>query len=72
VHIPYEAEILFVARSLTYGLPPFFYQLKNSVLHTRRDCWRAFGEAADKLVEKLLGTDLKVEGVSAVFDANVE
>jgi len=33
---------------------------------------RALGEAADELVEKLLGADLKVERVGAVLDADVE
>jgi hypothetical protein len=33
---------------------------------------RSFGEASDELVEKLLGADLKMKRVSAVFDANVE
>jgi hypothetical protein len=32
----------------------------------------AFGEAADELVEELLGADLEVERVSAVLDADVE
>jgi hypothetical protein len=33
---------------------------------------RSFGEASDELVEELLGADLKMKRVSAVFDANVE
>jgi hypothetical protein len=33
---------------------------------------RAFGKAADELVEEFLGANLEVEGVSAVLDADVE
>jgi hypothetical protein len=33
---------------------------------------RTFGKAADKLVEELLCADLKVEGVSAILDTDVE
>jgi hypothetical protein len=34
--------------------------------------WRAFGEAADKLVEKFLGANLKMEWVSAILNADIE
>jgi hypothetical protein len=33
---------------------------------------RALGEAANELIEELLGADLEVEGVAAVLDADVE
>lgn len=72
MHIPYKPQILLVTRRLTYRLPPFFYQLEDSVLYARRVYWRAFGEATDKLVEKLFRADLKVKGVSAVLNANIK
>jgi hypothetical protein len=34
--------------------------------------WRAFREAADKLVEKFFGANLKVEGIPAVLNADIE
>lgn len=72
VHIPYEAQVVLVSRRLAYCLAPFFYQLENLVLDSRRMNWRAFGEAAHELIEELLGTDLEVEGVAAILDANVQ
>jgi hypothetical protein len=72
VHVPYETKVVLVPRSLTYGLPPFFYQFENLVLYTRRVHRRTFREAANELIEKLFGAYLKVESVAAVFDANVE
>jgi len=74
VHIPYEAKILLVPRSLTYCLPPFFYQLEDSGQRTwpSTSYRRSFGEAADEFVQELLGANLEVEGVPAVLNANVE
>jgi hypothetical protein len=72
MHVPYEAQIVLVPRSLAYGLPPFFYQFKDFALYSRRVHRRTFWEAPDELVEKLLCAYLEVEGISAVFDANVE
>ena len=72
MHIPYEAKVLLVPRSLTYCLPPFLYQLKDPTLHPGCVDGRTFGKAADKLVEELLCADLKVEGVSAILDTDVE
>jgi hypothetical protein len=34
--------------------------------------WRAFGEAADKLIEKFLCANLKMERVSAILNADIE
>jgi hypothetical protein len=72
MHIPDKAKILLVPRCLTYRCPPFFYQLQYSILYASRMHGRSFGEASDELVEELLGADLKMKRVSAVFDANVE
>lgn len=33
---------------------------------------RPFGEAADELVEEFFSTDLKVEGVPAILDADIQ
>ena len=72
MHIPYEAQVVLVARRLAYGLPPFFYELENLVLHSRRVDRRTFGKAADKFVEEFLGTDLEVERIAAILDTYVE
>jgi hypothetical protein len=72
VHIPYEAQILLVPRRLTYCLPPFFYKLEDAALYTRRMHWRAFGETADKLIEKFLCADLEMERISAILNADIE
>jgi hypothetical protein len=72
VHVPDEAQVVLVPRRLAYGLPPFFNQLEDAVLNARRMHRRAFGEAADELVEELLGADLEVERIAAVLDADVE
>lgn len=72
VHIPYIAQILLVSRILTYRLSPLFYKLEDLIVDSGRMDGRTFGETADKLVEKVLGTNLEMKWVSAVFDANVE
>jgi hypothetical protein len=74
VHVPYEAEVLLVPRSLTYCLPPFFYQLEDSGERARPTTHhrRSFGEAADELVKEFLCANLEVEGVSAVLNTDVE
>jgi hypothetical protein len=35
-------------------------------------CRRTFREASNKLIEKFLGADLKVEGISTVLNAYIE
>lgn len=42
------------------------------MLDPRRPHWRPFGEPPHQLIQELFGADLKLERVSAVFDANVE
>lgn len=72
MHVPDEAQVVLVPRCLAYRLPPFFNQLEDAILDARRVHGRALGEAADELVEELLGADLEVERVAAVLDADVE
>lgn len=72
MHIPYKAQVVLVARCLAYGLPPFFYELENLVLYSRRVNRRTFRKAADKLVKEFFGTDLEVERVAAILDTYVE
>ena len=72
MHVSYEPKVVLVPRCLAYCLPPFFYQLEDLVLNTRRVHRGALGESADKLVEEFLGADLKVERVAAVLDADIE
>lgn len=57
---------------MTYCLAPFFNQFEDAVLDARGVHGRTLGEAANELVEELLGADLEVEGVAAVLDADVE
>jgi hypothetical protein len=42
------------------------------VLHPGGPHWRSFGETTNQLIEKLLCTDLQVERITAIFDADVE
>jgi hypothetical protein len=72
MHVPYEAQVVLVARRLAYRLAPFFDQLEDASLHARRMHWRALWKSADELVEKLLGANLEVEGISAVFHTDIE
>lgn len=46
--------------------------LKNAAHDTADDHGRALGEAAHELIEELLGTDLKLDGVTAVLNDVVE
>lgn len=72
VHIPDEAQVVLVPARLADGAPPLLDGLEDLCLDTRGTDGRALGEAADQLVEELLGADLQVEGVAAVLDADVE
>ena len=71
MHVPYEAQVVLVSRRLAYRLPPFFYQLEDLILDSRRVERGAFGESAHELVEEFFGTDLKVKWIAAILDANV-
>lgn len=72
MHVADEAKVLLVARRLAYRLPPFLEQLEDPLLHATGSNGRPFGEPPDELVEKVLGADLQLERVAAVFDADVE
>lgn len=72
MHIPDEPQILLVPARLADGTAPFFYGLEDLHLHPAVPDGRALREAADELVEELLGADLQLEGVAAVLDADVE
>jgi hypothetical protein len=72
VHVPYIAQVVLVPRGLAYGLPPFFDQFEDFALYPRCVHRRPLWKSPDKLVEKLFGAYLEVEGIAAVFDANVE
>jgi hypothetical protein len=72
VHVADEAQVLPVSARLADGAAPFFNGLEDLELDARGADRGSFREAADQLVEKLLGADLQVEGVAAVLDANVE
>lgn len=72
MHIPDEAQVLFVPRRLTYRHPPFFDRFKNSYLHARGPYWGSLGEAADQFIEEFFGADLEMERVSAILDAYIQ
>lgn len=42
------------------------------MLYSRRPNRWPLGKSSDKLIEKLLRTDLEVKGVSTIFHANIE
>lgn len=72
MHVPDEAQVVLVAARLANGHAPLLDGLENLGLHAGGADRRALGEAADELIEKLLGGDLEVKGVAAVLDANIE
>ena len=72
MHVADKTQVLLVLGCLADGLPPFFNQLEDLVLYASRPDLRTLWEAADQLVQKLLGTDLEMEGVAAVLGAYVE
>jgi hypothetical protein len=72
MHIPYEAQVLLVARGLAYRLAPLFNQFEDSVLHSRSVHRWPLRESPDQFVEEFLGTDLQVERVAAILDADVQ
>lgn len=72
MHVPDEAQVLFVPARLADSAPPFFYRLQYLHLHPTVTDRRPLGEPTDELIEKLLGADLQVERVAAVFNAEVE
>lgn len=72
MHVPDEAQIISVPARVANRHAPFLNQLKDLVLDAGRPNWRALRESPHQLVEELLCADLQVEGVAAVFDADIE
>lgn len=72
MHVPDEAQVLLVARGLADGLPPLLYRLQDAMLHPGGPHRRPLGESADQFIQELLCTDLEMEWISAVLDADVE
>src|ERR1700710_2651914 len=67
MHISYEAQVVLVSRSLTYGGPPFFYQDKYLSLNTRRVYWRPFRKPTDELIQEFLCRYLQVKRIATVL-----
>jgi hypothetical protein len=65
-------QVILIPGRLTYSLSPLFYRLKDAMLDPSGPQRRPFGEAADQLIQKLLGANLEVKGVSAVLDTYVQ
>lgn len=72
MHVPYETEVLFVPRSLTYRLSPLLDSLQYSVLDPGRAYGGPLWKAPDQFIEELFGADLQMKRVSAIFDANIQ
>lgn len=72
MHVPDEAKVLLVARCLADGLPPLLDRLQDAVLHPGGPHRRPLGKSADQFIQKLLGTYLEMEWVSAVLDDDVK
>lgn len=72
MHIPYEPQILLVLRSLTYGRPPFLDELQDLIHRPRGSNRRPLRKSTHEFIEELLRTDLQLEWVSTVLDADVE
>ena len=72
MHITDVGEVILPSRLDTDPLFPTVNEIKN-LLHDRaRERRRSLREAADEFVQKLLGGDLKVEGVSAGLHESFE
>lgn len=72
MHIPNETQVFLVPARLADGAAPFFYSLEYFHLNPAEADWRTLWEAADKLVEKLLSTNLQLKWVATVLDADIE
>lgn len=72
VHIPDETEILLVATCVADREPPFFYRFEDLCLDAGRSNRGPLRESADELVEKFFGANLQVEGIAAVFHADIQ
>lgn len=59
-------------RSLTYRLPPFFYQLEDAILYASSMDGRSFWKSADEFVQEFFRADLEVERVSTILHADIE
>ena len=72
MHIPDETQVLLVSARLAYGAPPFFNGFQNLRLDFRISNRGSFGKTPNKLVQELLGTDLKMKRVSAILDTYIK
>ena len=72
MHITNVCEVILPSRLDTDALFPTMNEIKN-LLHDRaRERRRPLRKASDELIQKLLGGDLEVEGVSAGLDESLE
>lgn len=72
VHVPDEAQVLLVPARLAYRAPPFFDSFQDLRLNFIIANRRPLGESSNKLVQKLLGTNLELKWVSAILDTYIE
>lgn len=72
MHVPNKAQVLLVAARFAYCQAPLLNCLEDLGLDPGRPDWGPFGKPADKLIEKLFRTDLEVERIAAVLDADIE
>lgn len=72
MHVADETQVLPVPARLADGAAPFLNGLEDLELHARRSDRGALGEAANQLVQKILGADLQVEGITAVLDTYIQ
>ena len=72
MHITNVGEVILPSRLDTNALFPTVNKIED-LLHDRtRERRRSLREAADEFVQKLLGGDLEVEGVSAGLDESLK
>lgn len=72
VHVPDKPQILLIPRSLADSLSPLLDRLQDPVLHPRGSHRRPLREPSHQLIQEFLRADLKLEGVAAILDADVE
>jgi len=72
VHVPDEAEIIFVPTSHADRLSPFLDSFQDLKLHSVRPRRGSFGKASDELVEEVFGGYLQVERIATVLDTYIQ
>jgi hypothetical protein len=72
MHIPNEPQVLLVARRLANSLSPLLNRLQDAVLYPRGPHGRTLGKPANQFIQEFFCADLKMEGISAVLDDDVE